>query len=191
MGNPYLAPYNYGRRTSWEATFDITLTQEQESNVTASGTLFSTILRDPLSDVTRRERVYLLATSTIGIAIVRTGLVPSEISALGIQFNAANRNALVVLLGIVVAYFLVAFIIYGVADFLAWFEDYRLVGREGKLLEEELNNKADVRRQAAYLSLSKGLPLDANTMKFYEDLNEELMNDLRASAIGRRAEQMG
>jgi hypothetical protein len=64
--------------------------------------LFSTVLKDPLSDVTRKERVYLLTTSTIGIAIVKTGLAPSRITTLGIEFEKANQNALLLLLGIVV-----------------------------------------------------------------------------------------
>jgi len=164
-----------------------------QSTPTVSGTLFATILKDPLSDVTRKERVYLLAFSTIGIAIATTGLIPSRISALGIQFDAANQNRLLSLLGAVIAYFLVVFIVYAVADFFAWFEDYRMVVREGKLLQDELNDKADVRRNAAYNSLNNGtdFPWTSHTQKFYDDLHEELMKDLRAHPIGRQAEEIG
>ena len=77
-------------------------------------------LGDPLSDVTRKERLYLLGASTVGVTIVFTGLVPSEIRALGITFARADRRSLLFILALVVAYFLVAFIIYAASDFLAW-----------------------------------------------------------------------
>ena len=86
---------------------------------------FATVLRDPLSEVTRKERLYLLGTSMVGIAILRTGLVPTQISALGIEFQRADQQTFLFLLGLVVFYFLVAFVVYATSDFLAWWEVYR------------------------------------------------------------------
>ena len=77
-------------------------------------------LEDPLKDVTRKERKFLLATSLIGIGVVRTGLVPSKISALGIEFTSANQYSILSIFSLVVLYFLVAFIIYAFSDFLIW-----------------------------------------------------------------------
>lgn len=78
------------------------------------------LLRDPLSKETRSERRTLLGASAIGIVIVKTGLVPSKISALGIDFNQADQRSLLLAIAGVVLYFLIAFLIYAGSDFLVW-----------------------------------------------------------------------
>ena len=78
------------------------------------------LLHDPLTDVTRKERRMLLATSLLGVGLVKTGLVPTKIEALGVEFDKTNQQALLFLLAIVVGYFFVAFLVYAAADFLAW-----------------------------------------------------------------------
>lgn len=77
-------------------------------------------LRDPLSEVTRRERRGLLGVSLLGVAVVQTGLLPTEISALGVKLAAADQKMLVILLAIVCLYFLLAFVTYAASDFVAW-----------------------------------------------------------------------
>jgi hypothetical protein len=77
-------------------------------------------ITDPLSDETRKIRKALLGISAASIAIVHMGLLPTKISALGIDFSASDRNALLVVLTLIVGYFLIAFIIYAFADFVAW-----------------------------------------------------------------------
>lgn len=77
-------------------------------------------LSDPLSEVTRGERRTLLAVSAIGIIIVKTGLVPTKITALGIDFSDTDRVTLIRAISAVIGYFLVAFMIYGITDFTAW-----------------------------------------------------------------------
>ncbi len=77
-------------------------------------------VRDPLSDVTRRERRSLLATSLLLVAIVKSGFVPEKISALGIEFSKGNQRWLLVVLGLVTLYFAMAFMIYAASDFVAW-----------------------------------------------------------------------
>jgi hypothetical protein len=91
---------------------------------------------DPLKAVTRKERLYLLAISLIGIAMVRTGLVPTKISTFGIELDKPNRAALLLLLALVTVYFLVAFIIYAAADFIARSEALRAARRRGRLMHE-------------------------------------------------------
>ena len=91
-------------------------------------------LGDPLSDVARRERRNLLASSTIALLIVHVGLIPERISAFGIELSAPAQSALLLMLVAVVIYFMVAFVIYGFADFLVWrhkYHDY-LENRENK-----------------------------------------------------------
>lgn len=78
------------------------------------------LLGDPLDEVTRRERRSLLGVSVIGIVLVKTGLVPSKITALGIEFSPADQRSLLLVFSLIVFYFLAAFIVYGVSDYLAW-----------------------------------------------------------------------
>jgi hypothetical protein len=80
----------------------------------------STFLSDLLSDVSRRERRNLLIASSVGVLMVHGGLVPTKISALGVDFPPPAQSSLLVLVALVVVYFIAAFFIYGWADFLIW-----------------------------------------------------------------------
>ena len=77
-------------------------------------------LRDPLSDVTRKERRSLLGVSMLGIAIAQAGLVPTEIASLGVKLTEANQSTVLVLLGCVCLYYLAAFVAYAATDYVAW-----------------------------------------------------------------------
>jgi hypothetical protein len=85
----------------------------------ADPTAADVLVRDPLTPVTRKERLYFPAVSMIGIAMVRTGLVPSKIATFGIELDKPNRNALLFLLALVTIYFFAAFVIYAAADYIA------------------------------------------------------------------------
>jgi hypothetical protein len=78
------------------------------------------LLGDPLAEVTRRERRMLLGVSLLGVVLVKTGLIPTKISALGVEFDKTDQQALLNILAFVTLYFLVAFVIYATSDFLAW-----------------------------------------------------------------------
>jgi hypothetical protein len=84
------------------------------------GNLEHSRLQDALSSVTRKERQLLLGISLLGITLVKTGLVPSKISGLGIEFQSADKQALLSIVALVIGYFLVAFISYAASDFVAW-----------------------------------------------------------------------
>jgi hypothetical protein len=75
----------------------------------------------------------LLAVSAIGVVIARTGLVPKQISALGITFPEANRGTFVQIYILVVAYFIVGFVIYAAADLVAWRVEYNYIVREWQI----------------------------------------------------------
>ncbi len=81
-------------------------------------------LSDPLSEVARRERKFLLASSILGIAMVKAGIVPSKISALGIEFAKTDQNLLLSVIGIIILYFLVAFLIYAASDIIIWHHSF-------------------------------------------------------------------
>lgn len=82
-------------------------------------------LSDPLSQITRIERRNLLITSTAGILVAKGGLIPTQISALGITLSAPNQSAFIVVMALTVVYFLCAFVVYGVADFFIWRKKYQ------------------------------------------------------------------
>ena len=78
------------------------------------------IVSDPLSPVTRAERKSLLGVCSIALAIEYAGIVPTKISALGIEFSQADQRRLLFALACVVAYYMVAFVTYAWNDHIAW-----------------------------------------------------------------------
>jgi hypothetical protein len=74
------------------------------------------LLQDPLSKVARQERTRLLVSSFVALVIAKAGIIPTKIEALGVEFSSSNRTAIMVLAGVVVAYFLLTFVIYGLFD---------------------------------------------------------------------------
>lgn len=71
---------------------------------------------DPLSEVSRGERRILLITSLLAVAVTAGGLVPVKVAALGIELSPPEQTRLLVLLALVVSYFLVAFLLYGLPE---------------------------------------------------------------------------
>ena len=92
-------------------------------------------LTNPLSGVARKTRVYLLGTSAIGVTIVFTGLIPTEIRTLGVRFAEADRKSLLVIFAFVVAYFLIAFGAYALSDYVEWESARRDLDRRKRLSE--------------------------------------------------------
>lgn len=74
------------------------------------------LLEDALTEETRKERRNLLIASTVGIAIVKTGLIPKEVSAFGVVTDVNEKGLLWVLTGVTI-YFLIAFLVYAYADY--------------------------------------------------------------------------
>jgi hypothetical protein len=77
-------------------------------------------VKDPLSEVTRKERRSLLAVSIVALVVVKVGLLPEEITALGIKFATHDKASLLHLLVYVVGFYLLAFVIYALSDFITW-----------------------------------------------------------------------
>lgn len=78
------------------------------------------ILKDPLSPISRKTRRNLLVSSVIAIFIVYTGLIPTKISTLGVEFSNADQSSLLIVLGFIVIYFIIAFYLSGIADYRIW-----------------------------------------------------------------------
>jgi hypothetical protein len=99
--------------------------KEPEQPTLSGLTAAEIALSDPLKAETRQARLYLLGVSMVSITIVYTGLVPKEITTLGIKFGEADRQSLLGILALVTLYFLVTFATYGVSDFIYWQRAYR------------------------------------------------------------------
>lgn len=81
---------------------------------------FSDRLREPLNETTRKVRRNLMAASVIGVVLTKVGLVPSKISAFGVEFTSSNQQALMTLLAVAIVYFAVSFIVYVYSELTAW-----------------------------------------------------------------------
>ena len=77
-------------------------------------------LNDPLSEVTRKERKVLLGLSMLSLFFSQAGILPSKISALGIELKTTDQNAILYLMSIALLYFVCAFFLYAMSDFMVW-----------------------------------------------------------------------
>ncbi len=103
---------------------------------------------DALSELSRKERRFLMATSGIGIVVAKTGLVPTKIAALGIEFTEADRSVLLKCLAGLIGYFLVSFIIYAADDYVvAEQEGYFRFMNKVKSFDENDTKKARLEGQ--------------------------------------------
>jgi len=79
---------------------------------------FESYVKDPLNPETRKARKSLLVFSFVTIIIVITGLVPEKIESMGIEFSKTDQHNMLLLLGFLIIYFLISFIVYGFADLI-------------------------------------------------------------------------
>jgi len=63
--------------------------------------------------------------SFVGFLISTAGLVPTKLSAFGIDLSAPQQSAFTVAVAMVIAYFFAAFVAYAVPDFLVWRKKYQ------------------------------------------------------------------
>ena len=89
-------------------------------------------IRDALSPVTRNERRALLGASFVALAITLGGLIPERISAFDVEISATAQSKLLLLLAGVLAYFILAFLLYGYSDYRAWILAIGAVNRSRK-----------------------------------------------------------
>ena len=116
-------------------------------------------VRDPLSDVTRKERRALLAASLIGVTTKWTGLLPTEIDALGLKFASTDHQILLRILALVNGYFLLAFFLYAASDFIAWRLALRESIREASRRRRSLGELEEQIEQQAHDEIKRQYPL--------------------------------
>lgn len=73
-----------------------------------------------LSNRTTKIKEKLLLVITISLAIIKGGLIPKSISALGIDLTVDNTRSLVILSTFICIYFLLYFIQSSISDFIRW-----------------------------------------------------------------------
>jgi hypothetical protein len=140
---------------------------QQPTTAGTEPTLAEVLVGDPLSEVTRKTRLYLLAVSLIGVAMVRTGLVPTKIATFGIELEQPNRSALLFLIALVNLYFLAAFVLYAVSDYRKWRGQFEAA--------RESNVRALRFRLVGYLL---GMSEDAIMRRYYSgEYEEDLWNE--------------
>ena len=74
-------------------------------------------LQSPLGDKSARRRTRLMVSGASAAMIAHTGLIPTQIEGLGIQFSTGDQRAFVVILALIVCYTLAAFTLTAVVDF--------------------------------------------------------------------------
>jgi hypothetical protein len=74
---------------------------------------------DPLSEVTRANRKWLLFSSLLGVLFVQAGLVPTRLSLLGTEFKQWEDKNLILVLICVSAFYLVSFVVAAVSDYFS------------------------------------------------------------------------
>lgn len=117
------------------------------------------MLSDPLSEVTRKERRNLIGAGIVFICVIKLGLVPSKISALGIELSAPAQDAFLSIFSLIVAYFLCAFGLYAISDILVWRKRYQeYIGRDyvSDIVEDissgKLENVDKLKQHVSHLS---------------------------------------
>jgi hypothetical protein len=110
------------------------------------------LLEDALTEETRKERRNLLIAATVGIAIVKAGLIPKKVSALGIDADVDEKGLLWVLMGVTI-YFLIAFLVYAYSDY----QKYRYTWTHGiSSRMDEFNKSHD---EYKFMQTSEGMML--------------------------------
>jgi hypothetical protein len=138
-------------------------------------------LRDPLNEVTRKERRFLLGLSLISILVAKTGLMPTKISALGIECTRADQNTILWVMILLVLYTLVAFVIYGIPDFMLWRSSKRLVHKQDFLENETLKELIGTAVQDA--TKKKCEENKMVTAEWVSELREELSKQFMPIAV--------
>ena len=79
-----------------------------------------------LSERTRKLRRSLLLVTSIGAAVAVLGVVPTQITALGVTLTAQQGDRVLFVIAALICYFEVWFFYFSRIDLAAWSADYRL-----------------------------------------------------------------
>lgn len=136
-----------------------------------------------LADDTKKQRKYLLGFSLLIIAITWIGIVPTKLTALGIEFTQVEQRILLMILGLINFYYFTGFIIYGIKDYYIWksLENYFYITDMTVMLNSIKNDIADKVKEDPELTRSivkeqslKSMP-DINVIEYLYDKKKEII----------------
>lgn len=139
-----------------------------------------------LTEPTRKLRKSLLIASLIGFAISYAGLRVSEISLLGSKLSITKFDVIPFVLGIIVSYFLVTFIIFGLYEYAQSYRKRRFdileriskgevySPRESEIAFHQLKYELEELEKKAGFSMLT--PRDSSR---YEDRAQEIKQEIR------------
>lgn len=102
---------------------------------------------DPLREATRKERRNLLAVSSIALLITLSGHYPKRIETLGMDFSGPGY-LLINAIGVFDLYFLCAFLLYAVPDYLAWKISHDTAHRQWDATDTVLTTAGEIAKEA-------------------------------------------
>jgi hypothetical protein len=109
--------------------------------------------QNPWGEPTQKLRSQLLVVSLIGIVMAAAGIVPSEVSALGLKVTDVNQKALLIVLAVVTVYLILAFAFYAYSDLMGAFWRYlHTITATGPLTLREEEDLAEAERRQRKLS---------------------------------------
>ena len=88
--------------------------------MTSADEVFDRDVTDPLSDVTRSDRRWLLLVNVVLAAMAYGGIVPSEIEALGLKTAQINRHVMFAIVWVAGLYLAISFTLYVTTDYKTW-----------------------------------------------------------------------
>ncbi len=78
------------------------------------------LLGDFLADNTVKLRRWLLGLTAVSFYMSKAHMVPTKISALGIEFSGVNQQQFLKISGYILLYFLCSFLVYALIDLSRW-----------------------------------------------------------------------
>jgi uncharacterized membrane protein (DUF106 family) len=135
-------------------------------------------LQYPLSETTRRERRSLLGFSVLGLLISWSGAVPESIPALGITTEDFDPAVLLWVLIMMLFYYMFAFVLYALSDYLNWLESMAL--QTGHGLENARKEEIErLKTTAKQVDLSKVALPNKQDYESLEDIHTQITNNIK------------
>lgn len=113
------------------------------------------LLSDYFRESTRKSRQWLLTSALIGLFITIAHIVPTKISAIGVEFNSINQASFLKVSSFVPLYFLITFLIYGLCDCLHWISNLMKNRQEYYCSIKESSLKKDDEYEPSEIQLSR------------------------------------
>jgi hypothetical protein len=142
------------------------------------------LAESPLSDQSRAQHRNLLLAGAVGILIAQLSLVPTRISALGVDLEASDRHGIRIALMVAIAYFLVTFVASAIADAAAWRE------RHVEARARELSNLANIAKFNEYIDeilpqLQSDPGRTTQTWERFAEFQDQLLDGQRRKTLYR------